>query len=65
MGQYVDITEQGIALRPWHIRWSTPDELDEMAADAGLVLGDRWADWERSPFGVDSPSHVSRYVAAS
>src|SRR6478752_9879855 len=51
MGQYVDITEQGIALRPWHIRWTTPDQLDEMAADAGLVLADRWADWERSPFG--------------
>lgn len=65
MGQYVDITEAGISLRPWHIRWSTLDELDAMAAEAGLVLADRWADWERSPFGVDSPSHVSRYVPAS
>lgn len=64
MGQYVDITEAGIALRPWHIRWSTLDELDAMAASAGLVLADRWADWERTPFGVDSPSHVSRYTLA-
>ena len=64
MGQYVDITEAGIALRPWHIRWSTPDELDAMAAAAGLMLTDRWADWERTPFGVDSPSHVSRYTHA-
>jgi ubiquinone/menaquinone biosynthesis C-methylase UbiE len=64
MGQYVDITEAGTKLRPWHIRWSTPDQLDEMAADAGLILADRWSDWARSPFGPDSPAHVSRYVPA-
>jgi ubiquinone/menaquinone biosynthesis C-methylase UbiE len=64
LGQYVDITEAGIKLRPWHIRWSTPVQLDEMAAGAGLVLADRWADWSRTPFDVDSPSHVSRYVVA-
>ena len=64
MGQYVDITEAGIKLRPWHIRWSTPEQLDEMAASAGLVLADRWADWERTPFTAESPSHVSRYVPA-
>ena len=28
VGQYVDITEDGIRLRPWHIRWLTPDQLD-------------------------------------
>ena len=49
MGQYVDITEAGIKLRPWHIRWSTPDQLDAMAAAAGLVLADRWPDWARTP----------------
>lgn len=64
LGQYVDITEAGIKLRPWHIRWSTPDQLDELAASAGLVLADRWAGWDRAPFGPDSPSHVSRYVVA-
>lgn len=65
LGQYVDITEAGISLRPWHIRWSTPEQLDEMAADAGLVLADRWSDWSRSPFGPDAAAHVSRYVPAS
>lgn len=64
MGQYVDITEAGTRLRPWHIRWSTPDQLDELAADAGLVRVDRWADWRRSPFQPDSPAHVTRYVPA-
>jgi SAM-dependent methyltransferase len=63
LGQYVDITEAGISLRPWHIRWSTPAQLDEMAAVAGLVVGDRWSDWARTPFGADDAVHVTRYVA--
>ncbi|MCU1356681.1 MAG: putative methyltransferase [Acidimicrobiales bacterium] len=62
MGQYVDITEAGIKLRPWHIRWSTPEQLDAMAADAGLVLADRWADWRRAPFHPDAQAHVTRYT---
>lgn len=60
-GQYVDITEAGIALRPWHIRWSTPEQIDRMAAEAGLGLSDRWASWDRDPYGPDSPAHISVY----
>lgn len=36
-----------------------PSELDLMARIAGLRLRDRWADWDRSPFTAESPSHVS------
>ena len=63
LGQHVDITEAGIRLRPWHIRWSTPAQIDAMAAAAGLTLADRWADWNNTPFTDDSPAHVSRYIA--
>ena len=35
-----------------------------MAADAGLVLADRWADWNTTPFDEESPVHVSRYLRA-
>lgn len=42
---------------PWRYVW--PSELDLMARLAGLELADRWADWDRSPFTGDSPSHVS------
>jgi len=63
-GQYVDITEAGIRLRPWHIRWSTPDQLDAMAEAAGLVVAERWADWRRSPFHPEAQTHVTRYVTA-
>lgn len=40
-------------------RYVWPSELDLMAELAGLALEDRWADWERTPFAADSPSHVS------
>ena len=42
---------------PWRYVW--PAELDLMARLAGLELTNRWADWDRSPFTGDSPSHVS------
>jgi SAM-dependent methyltransferase len=61
-GQYVDITEAGIRLRPWRLRWATPDQLDALAADAGLALVERWAGWDRSPFGPDDDAHVSVYA---
>jgi hypothetical protein len=32
-----------------------------MAAAAGLALRHRWADFHRSPFGIDSARHVSVY----
>ena len=63
LGQYIDITESGIRLRPWHIRYSGPAELDAMATEAGLTLESRSAGWSDQAFGEDSPSHVSVYRA--
>jgi hypothetical protein len=40
-------------------RYVWPSELDLMAALAGMVLRERWADWDRSPFTGESTSHVS------
>ena len=51
----------GVRLRPWSIRWATVAQLDEMAASAGLHVAERWADYERTPFGPDSPRHVTVY----
>lgn len=64
LGQYVDITEQGISLRPWHIRWATPEQLDAMAAAAGLELVERWSGWDRTPFAAGDPTHIARYRRA-
>lgn len=40
-------------------RYVWPSELDLMGELAGMSLEHRWADWDRSPFTGDSPSHVS------
>ena len=40
-------------------RYVWPSELDLMAQLAGMELEHRWADWDRSPFTGESPSHVS------
>jgi SAM-dependent methyltransferase len=37
----------------------SPAELDLMARLAGMVLRERWADWDRSPFTAESRKHVS------
>ncbi len=60
-GQHIDISEAGITLRPWHLRWSTPAELDAMAVAAGLQLIERFADWNETPFDESSETHVSVY----
>jgi SAM-dependent methyltransferase len=60
-GSVVSITEAGVRLRPWRIRWATPGELDGMAAAAGLSRAERWADWDRQPFDRESPRHVTVY----
>lgn len=50
---------QPARLLPVSLRYSWPAELDLMARLAGLRLRDRWADWDRSPFGDDSSKHIS------
>jgi SAM-dependent methyltransferase len=45
---------------PYRYVW--PSELDLMGKLAGLRLEHRWADWRRTPFGADSPAHVSVYA---
>ena len=60
-GQHIHITEGGIRLRPWHLRYAAPDELDAMAEAAGLSLAWRHADWAETPFSPDASVHVSAY----
>jgi SAM-dependent methyltransferase len=64
-GSVVSITEAGIRLRPWHIRYAHPEELDDMAGAAGLTLVARHGGWHGEPFGADSSHHVSVYRAAN
>lgn len=62
-GQHIEISESGIRMRPWKIRYSTPAQLDEMANAVGFRLGDRFADWFEHPHTEDDSNAVSIYVA--
>ncbi len=69
--EYVDRVNQISISHHYHIdgdrvrtnspffRYVWPSELDLMAQLAGMSLEHRWADWDRSAFTGDSPSHVS------
>jgi SAM-dependent methyltransferase len=59
--QKVTFDSQGIRLHPVALRYCWPSELDLMAGQAGLRLSERYADWDRRPFGSDSAAHVSVY----
>jgi SAM-dependent methyltransferase len=60
-GQHIHVTESGIRLRPWHLRYAAPAELDAMAEGAGLRLEWRHAGWDGLPFDGDAAVHVSAY----
>ncbi|MGH9244096.1 MAG: class I SAM-dependent DNA methyltransferase [Acidimicrobiales bacterium] len=60
-GQHVEITERGIRLRPWRIRYLSPNQIDELAVGAGLRLVTRMGGWRGERFDDDSTSHVSVY----
>jgi SAM-dependent methyltransferase len=62
MGQFVELRDgQPVRLRPWAIRWATVEQLDAMAAAAGLVKEDRWSTWEGAAFDTDSANHITVY----
>jgi SAM-dependent methyltransferase len=60
-GQHVELRDGTVRLRPWRVRYLTPGQLDALAAEAGLVLSERWQDWRGTPFDDDSDTHVSVY----
>lgn len=59
--QWVELSPEGVALRPVSIRYSWPSELDLMAQLAGMELEARWGGWEKEPFTSESQRHVSVY----
>jgi SAM-dependent methyltransferase len=61
-GQFVQFSHDGgVRLRPWSIRWATPEQLDAMATAAGLRLDARFGDMTGTAFTDDSAHHVSIY----
>ncbi|QYG94569.1 class I SAM-dependent methyltransferase [Iamia sp. SCSIO 61187] len=58
---FVDISPDGIRLRPCHVRYLRPADLDALAAACGLALDDRAEDWAGARFDDTSAHHVSTY----
>ena len=62
-GVHIEYLDDGnVTERPWQLRWSTPEQLDEMAKTAGLVLSERYGAWDETPFSSESDMHVSVYT---
>ncbi|MEW2472870.1 methyltransferase domain-containing protein [Micromonospora gifhornensis] len=59
--QTVTFNNAGVHLHPFAMRYMWPEQIDEMAGRAGFHLAERYADWDRTPFGSDSTSHISVY----
>jgi SAM-dependent methyltransferase len=57
----VHITNSSVSVRPVHLRYAWPAELDLMSQLAGLRLDHRWGGWGKEPFSAVSTSHVSVY----
>jgi SAM-dependent methyltransferase len=49
----------GVRVFPARLRWSTPAELDAVAAAAGLTLEARWSTWDRKPCDDATDTYVS------
>ena len=65
-GQHIELVDgEPVRLRPWRIRVAGVEELDEMAAAAGLRLAQRHADWSGSPFDPHGAGQVSTYRPVS
>jgi SAM-dependent methyltransferase len=53
-----------VRLIPASMHYLFPDQLDSLAAEAGLRLRNRFADWRGRPFTEHSAAHVSVYGRA-
>jgi SAM-dependent methyltransferase len=62
--QTIRFDSEGVHLKPFAMRYTWPHQIDEMAAEAGLRLTERYADWHGAPFNATSTDHISVYRAA-
>lgn len=62
--QHMVIRDGSVRIYPVRIRYAHVAELDLMARIAGLRVRERWADWDRSPFGLPRWTHVSIWERA-
>lgn len=59
--QTVILTNDGVQLKPFSLHYRWPEQIDELANQAGLHLETRYASWRRDPFRPDTTDHISVY----
>ncbi len=59
--QAITFTDGAVRLQPFGMHYRWPEQIDELAAAAGLHLEARYATWQREPFGPDRKDHISVY----
>jgi SAM-dependent methyltransferase len=59
---HIVLTEKGARTYPVRLRYAWPAELDLMARLAGLILKERWSDWDQATFDSNSTRHISLYA---
>lgn len=65
VGQHIELHDGQLPrLRPWRIRVASPLEIDRWAAEAGLSLVERHADWAMGSYSELGTNHVSIYRIA-
>ncbi len=59
--QTLTFTDGAVRLKPFGMRYQWPEQIDALAAAAGLRLEARYATWHRDEFGPRSTDHISVY----
>jgi SAM-dependent methyltransferase len=59
--QTITFANGDVQLKPFGMHYRWPEQIDELAAAAGLHLEARYAGWRREPFGAGSRDHISVY----
>lgn len=59
--QTIVITDGSVQLKPFSLHYRWPEQIDALAAQVGLQLENRYANWQREPFGPASTDHISVY----
>ncbi len=62
-GQHIEVSDTGVRIRPWMLRWLNPTQLDHLASTVGLQLVERFSSWDENPYLPTSTTHVSVYRA--
>ena len=61
-GMFDEERSDGFACeRYWEVRYASVEQIDEMAARAGLTLVERWSGYDRAILDDSSARHISVY----